>query len=322
MDAPVASVVVPTHERPARLQRLLDALEEQSFPLGQFEVIVVHHGEPRTLAVLGSHPLADDGVLRVVAVDSRNSGPSAKRNAGWREARGATVVFTDDDCRPPARWLERIVSVAVENPGDVVQGATRPDPEESWMLERPGSKTLRVEPPSPWGQTANIAYPRGLLDRLGGFDEGFLTPGGEDAELLYRALEEGAGHVAAPEALTHHAVDVLDLAARLRVARRWGGAVLLVKRHRAFRRHAVLGIFWRASHAWLALALLGLTLGRRWRPALALALPYVVLTRPPGTRAPVARLRALGRLPATALVDLVELVTLAEASVRYRTALL
>jgi len=322
MDPPVASVVVPTHERPERLLRLLDALGAQSVPGGRFEVIVVHHGEPRTLAVLTSHPLAGDGMLRAVAVDPAHSGPSAKRNAGWREARAATVIFTDDDCRPPARWLEQIVSAALENPGDVVQGATRPDPEESWMLDRPGSKTLRVDPPSPWGQTANIAYPRALLDRLDGFDESFPNPGGEDAELLHRALQQGARHCAAPEALTHHAVDVLDLAARIRVARRWGGAVLLVKRHGAFRRHAVLGIFWRARHAWLALALIGLTLGRRWRPALALALPYVVLTRPSDTWTPVARLRALRRLPATALVDLVELLTLAEASVRYRTLLL
>lgn len=322
MGTPTLSVVVPTHDRPARLKRLLDALARQSLDPDCFEVVVVHHGERLTLAVLSAHPLAASGALRPVCVDPARTGPAAKRNAGWAAARAPTIAFTDDDCRPPLDWAERIAAGAGLHPGAVVQGATSPDPEEAHLLGRSGARTLAVQPPTPWGQTSNIAYPRALLERLGGFDESFPNPGGEDADLLTRALQTGASHHAAPEALTHHAVEVLDLAARVRVARRWSGAVLLVKRHPEFRKRAVLGLFWRARHAWLALALAGLLLGSLWRPGLLLALPYVVLTRPPDSRDLVGRLRALGRLPATGLVDLVEMATLAEASARYRTLLL
>lgn len=320
---PEVTVVVPTHARPLRLLYLLDALAEQTLERGRWEVVVVHSGDPLTRRVLESHALVLEGTARTVAAGTAAQSPAARRNIGWREARAGLVAFTDDDCRPEPGWLEAYLAATTGDPRAALQGRTVADPEERHVLEvNPDARTLEIEPPTEWGQTANMAYPKKVLEAAGGFDEGFPGPGGEDADLLIRAKALGAGHLAVPAAVNRHAVFDLDFPARIRNARRWAGVVYLAKLQPQTREHAVLGIFWRARHAWLALALAGLLLSGRSRVFALLALPYVVLTRPRGANDPAARLRALRLLPGTAVVDAIELLTLAEASAKYRTLLL
>jgi GT2 family glycosyltransferase len=320
---PEVTVVIPAHERPLRLLYALDALAEQTLPRKRWEVVVVHSGDRASTSVIEGHKLMRKRVLRPIEANAGGGSPAVRRNRGWQEGIGRLVVFSDDDCRPEPGWLEAYVAAAAENPGAVLQGRTIADPSERDVLvANPDARTLEIEPPTIWGQTANIAYPRELLERAGGFDENFPGPGGEDADLLIRARQAGASHIAVPGAVNRHAVFDLDLPGRIRNARRWGGVVYLAKLHPETREHAVLGIFWRAKHAWLALALAGLLLSRRRRIFALLALPYVVLTRPRGADDPAERVAALKLLPATALVDAVELLTLAEASAKHRTLLL
>src|SRR3954451_19273139 len=102
---PRLSVVVPSHDRPLRLRWLLNALEEQTLDRSRWEVVVAHDSTgPETEALLRDHPLAKAGVLRHLSF-APGPGPAAKRNAAWRLSRAPTVLFTDDDCRPPADWL-------------------------------------------------------------------------------------------------------------------------------------------------------------------------------------------------------------------------
>jgi glycosyltransferase involved in cell wall biosynthesis len=302
---------------------LLNALEEQSLPASAFEVIVVHDGGAEVAGLLESHPLAGAGRLRGMVVPGA-SGPAAKRNAGWRSAAADTVVFTDDDCRPPAEWLERLASVVKEDGGAIVQGATRPDPDERMILMRaPRFRTQQIDPPTVWAQTCNIAYPRELLERMGGFDDSLPEPAGEDTELALRARKAGAGYVGAPEAVTFHAVEDLGLAGRVRVAWRWGGVAYVMKRHPELRREAVLGIFWKKRHAWLMLALLGLLGIRRNRVmGAALIVPYVVEAMPSGPSNVRGRAKGALLVPGTAMIDLAEMGALARASVRHRTLFL
>ena len=164
-----------------------------------------------------------------------------------------------------------------------MQGAVAPDPDEAPLLHlAPHARTLIVDPPAPYAQCANIAYPRELLERLGGFDE--REPplqGGEDTDLAQRAIEAGAAYVGAPEALTWHAVEPGSLAARLRSIPRWQHLAYVVRRHPRMRRHLFAGVFWRPSHAALPVALVALA-GARRRPARAVAglLPWALLARP------------------------------------------
>jgi glycosyltransferase involved in cell wall biosynthesis len=303
------TVAVASHERPLRLRWLLNALEEQTAPRGDFEVVVCHDSEgEETERLLREHPLRPVSVRLAPGTGSA----ARQRNVAWRAGSAPVVLFTDDDCRPPPDWVERMAAAVDRHPGAVVQGAVRPDPvEEHLLYAAPHARSLRVDPPVPWGQCANIAYPRAVLERLGGFDEGFARAG-EDADLALRAIEAGVAYVGAPEALTFHAVAPHGLLSHLRTLPRWGELARVAKRHPSVRRRLALGVFWKPSHAWLLAAVLA-------RPAL---LGWALTARPRYGRSPRGLARALSELPGRAVVDAVEIAVLARGSARERTLLL
>jgi GT2 family glycosyltransferase len=247
---PEVSVVVPSHERPLRLRWLLNALESQSLERERWELVVVHdcRGEA-TENLLREHPLAAGGVLRHLRLAPGTGLPGRQRNAGWREARAPLVAFTDDDCRPDADWLARMLEVARREPGAIVQGRVRPDPWESAILAAPHARTIEVDPPGPFAQTCNVLYPRELLERVGGFVEALLA--GEDTDLAERAVAAGAGYVGAPEALVYHAVESSSLVGAVRRSFRWQHLAYVVKHHPHVRERLELGVFWRRSR-WAA----------------------------------------------------------------------
>lgn len=284
---PPIAVVVPTRGRPERLARLLAALE------GPAELVVVVDGpDPATDAVLHATRAT---VLRHAAP----RGPAAARNTGWRAARAPLIAFLDDDCVPTPGWLEALAAPREE----VVVGRVTPEA----LLRGPLSRSLTVEAALPWFPSANVRYPRALLERLGGFDERFPFPAGEDTDLGWRALEVGATVAFASEALVLHAVHEPTLPQALRHALRWASAVRTVRRHPGLRAHLHRRVFWKPTHERLLLALAGVALAPRTRGrSLAVALPYAALRRPPVLTA----------------VDLAELLAMLRGSASARTLLL
>lgn len=321
-EAPAIAVVVPTRGRPLRLRWLLNALHEQEIA-EPFEVLVAWDGDPASGVVLGGHPLAGAGALRAIRM-REGAGPAEKRNAAWRAARAPVVAFTDDDCRPPAGWLAALLTAARAHPDAIVQGATTPDPDELAVFHRaPHARSQQIAPPHPMAQTCNIAYPRALLERLGGFDESYADVAGEDVDLALRAQAAGAPLVAAPAALTHHAVE-WGLRRRLRGSWRWRHMARVVREHPELRRELPLrGYAWSPRHAPLALALGGALLARRAPlAAAALALPYALSTPRTYGSGPRALARTAAELPGRALVDGAQLAALLAGSIEQRTLLI
>lgn len=316
-------MVVPSHERPLRLRWLLNALEGQTLARGRWELVVVHDcvGE-ETEALLRAHPLVGDGTLRHLRLPAGTGLPGRQRNAGWQEAGTPLIAFTDDDCRPHREWLARMLEVARTNPGAIVQGRVRPDPFESDILAAPHARTIEVEPPGPFAQTCNVLYPREVLERVDGFEESFALLSGEDTDLFERARASGAGYVGAPDALVYHAVESSTLVGAVRRSLRWQHLAYVVKRHPHVRERLELGVFWRRSHALLALGLAGAVTAARVRPAAAFALPYLAhVVRRRGTHKR-GLIRGAVEAPGRLVLDLTEMATLARGSVRYRTLFL
>ncbi len=321
--APEISLVVPSHGRPLRLRWLLNALEEQTLDRGRWELIVVcdDAGE-ETFDLLRAHTLVQAGVLRHHRLEPGTGSPARQRNVGWRDAGAPLVAFTDDDCRPDPGWLEALLAGAQSAPGSLVQGTTRPDPHETALLAAPRTRTLHVDPPVRECPTCNILYPRGLLDRLGGFDEAFPGAAGEDTDLAERAREAGAGLEPAPAALVYHAVEAFSLPAMVRITWKWRDLPLVVRRHPSLRSRGSGRIFWKHSHWRLLLALAGLGGARRVRPLGLLALPYARHAVLVHGRSPAGVARAIAELPSRAAIDFAEIATVAWGSVRHRTPLL
>jgi GT2 family glycosyltransferase len=320
--APEISVVVPSHERELRLRWLLNALEDQTLERTRWELVVVHDSGEPSEELLRAHPLAEAGVLRHVRLERGTGTAARQRNVGWRAARAPLIAFTDDDCRPEPDWVERMLAAAHANPGAIVQGKTKPDPFESDVMRfAPRPRSIDVDPPGPHAQTANILYPRALLERVDGFDE-TIERAGEDWDLALRAREAGAAYVGAPDAGVYHAVDAFSLPQLLRHNSRWETLPLVVKRHPEARKTLYGRVFWKQRHAWLGPALAGAVLHRR-EPMLALlAAPYVLYALPHRGSHPAGRIRAAGELVGRAVVDVSEVWTMVRGSVRYKTFVL
>lgn len=321
---PDIAVAVASHGRPLRLRWLLNALEGQTLARDRWEVVVCHTDEPATTRVVAEHPLAADGTLRSIAVPAADGRPSMQRNLAWRASSAPVVLFTDDDCRPPEDWLEDAVRACGEHPGAVVQGPTLSDPDEQSSLSAPLYHSQHIpDPPTPWAQTCNIAYPRELLKRLGGFDESFPAPASEDTDLALRAKAAGAEQVGDDGMLTYHAVLEMPLWDYARSMRRFASAAELVKRHPELRAELPARYFYRWTHVWLPLALLGALVGIR-RPLLgvALALPWAHATMPGRGLDPRGLVRSGLELPGRAVIDVSEFVAFARASARARSLLL
>ena len=238
------SVVLATHNRARRLEALLRSLREQTIGTSSFEVVVVDDGSTDdTSTVLADERARGALDLRVLRHE-RARGPAVARDAGWRVARGELIAFTDDDCVLTPEWLAELGAAWDGAPDRLVQGRTDPDPREI-AGEGPFSRTLRVTALGPNYQTANVAYPRALLERVGGFDTvTFTVPGGEDADLAWRCFEAGAHAMFAPAAQAFHAVHQLGPLGKLRVAWRWHETMRLYAVHPGHRAHLTYGVFW------------------------------------------------------------------------------
>ncbi len=212
---PRVSVVVPTCGRPQLLARCLEALEAQTLPREDYEIVVVE--------------------------DRAREGPATARNRGWRLARAPVVAFTDDDCVPDAAWLERGLRTLEETGADTVTGrVVMPLPQPPTDYERDAQGLERAE-----FVTANCFCRREWLERLGGFDERFRLAWREDSDLHFRLLQAGASIVRDPGAVVVHPVRPGGWGASLRQQRKVMFDALLFKKHRRLYRERI-----RAAPRW------------------------------------------------------------------------
>lgn len=270
------AVVVPTFQRAERLPGLIAALEAQTFSRELFEVVIADDcSADETQAVLKDLIARSPLTLRTVRTE-RNSGPAAARNAACRATEAPLLAFTDDDCTPVPGWL----AAGVERfDGDVavVQGKTIPDPSVDlgrWYATR------WIEEFSNRFEACNIFWRADVLRKVGGFDEA-IPFFGEDSVPGWHARRLGVGERFAPDAVVHHAVTHPDLRWRARYALQWSNWAMLVRRFPELRDD----VLWRryfvkSDHAKFVMAVAGVLLARRWRPAAALALPYLQVRWP------------------------------------------
>jgi len=308
---PDIAVVVPTHNRPAGLARLIKGLRAQTLDRARFEVVVVDDGSDPPQAV-------EPGDLRLRVIRHETArGPSATRNSGWRGTASSMVAFIDDDCVPVGGWLEAILDSVDGDPAAVVvQGPVGPPPRDPTQ-RTPLTHTIDVTGPSRLFVSCNIAFSRDLLHRTGGFDESFLRACGEDVELGARVRKAGARVQWADGAVVHHELRPLGLPGVLRKTLNWTDSVRVVAMHPELRDLLTARVFWKPTHPLLLLAVAGLLSGRPLIAAGAAA-PYVAWHRRGhrGWRA------TAWWLPVHLVIDACEIGTAAAGSIRHRTVML
>jgi GT2 family glycosyltransferase len=208
---PNISVIVPTYNRLQRLKHVLVGLEQQSYPLDRFEVVIVSDG-------------ATDGTdqylqtittpLRLVAVTQPNCGVAAARNRGVEQASGDLLLFVDDDVVPAPHLIgEHLRSHALYDGNVVVLGPMLSPPnvrlqpwvhwEQSCLLEQYEAMRLdRWQPTARQFYTGNASLARRHVIDAGGFDLRFRRA--EDVELAYRLADRGLRFVFNSNAIGYH----------------------------------------------------------------------------------------------------------------------
>ena len=100
------SLIIPTFNSSADLERLLSSLVDIKYELNQVEILVIDDGScDDTEKVVRSY------ACRFKMLNyyfQKNKGPAAARNFGAKKARGEYLVFIDDDCLMPKGCLEGI----------------------------------------------------------------------------------------------------------------------------------------------------------------------------------------------------------------------
>ena len=198
------SLIIPTRDGSGPLRHCLESLVP-AFP-ADAETIVVSDGGPADPA-----PALRDFVepLRLRCLHVPHGGPAYARNRGLAIAQGASVAFTDDDCRPRAGWLDALVASVTASPPRAAGGMTfnglpaNPYADAAQVVldlvarhERETCGEVRFFPAN------NCAFPAEPLRRLGGFDESFRTA--EDRDLLRRWRAAGHTVTLANSAVVDH----------------------------------------------------------------------------------------------------------------------
>jgi glycosyltransferase involved in cell wall biosynthesis len=205
------SIIIPTYNRCAQLKRVLQALEAQDFPLNTFEVIVVSDGSTDGTAEFLTTVATP---LQLRPVLQNNRGVAAARNRGIAEARGALVLFIDDDVVPtPGFIMEHVDRHIAAGANAVVLGPmlTPPDfqmtPWVAWeqtMLTKQYDALAQGlwEPTARQFYTGNSSLARRHLQAVGGFDPTYRRA--EDVELAYRLESQGLRFLFNFQAVGYH----------------------------------------------------------------------------------------------------------------------
>lgn len=212
------SVIVPAYNAEKTLPACLDALQNQTVPRHQYEIIVVDDGSTDTTA-----QVARSSVDRLICQE--NAGPAAARNRGARAAQGDLLLFTDADCAPAPDWIERLT----EPFSDLMEGDR---PGRSPVVGAKGvyrtnqhslvARFVQLEYQRKYARmqrreqidfidTYSAAYRRSVFLANDGFESLFTTSSVEDQEFSFRLARKGYRLVFVPDAVVYHLHDVTPL---------------------------------------------------------------------------------------------------------------
>ncbi|WP_198338886.1 glycosyltransferase [Lysobacter capsici] len=175
------TVVIPSYERPALLDRLMDRLRAQVER--DFEVVIIDQSAERWPAVEHDHGFP------LTYVHSPIKGAVKARNFGGYLASGKVIAFTDDDCEPKPTWLsnarDHLRDPSVVGLEGLVSSDHLGDPD--WRpVSNKGFEGIGF-------MTANLLVRNEVFQRLDGFDLSFDEPHfREDSDFGWRMQALGA----------------------------------------------------------------------------------------------------------------------------------
>jgi glycosyltransferase involved in cell wall biosynthesis len=231
LKTPDLSVVIPTHNRPADLELIIDALMRQQTDGVNYEVIVVDNNSREDTRAVVDRALARATPVPLVYIREPRQGVSYARNTGVSIARASLIGFLDDDGVPVPTWVRQMKRAFDEHPDvDCIGGRVRPvwsTPPPTWLTPAQWGPIAIQDRPDPapidrdhaWAclSTANLVCRREAFEEVGGFSP--LYPRSQDRELELRLWRGGKRGLYLPIADVH--VDVPESRLTKDYHRKW-----------------------------------------------------------------------------------------------------
>lgn len=232
------TVIVPTRNRPAALERCLTSLAALRYPGDRYSVVVINDGGEDPSPVVDR--LADR--LTISLITQSHAGPAAARNTGVARSSSEALAFIDDDCVADAGWLSAFSSSLQAVSGGVIGGRVVNLLDGNIYARTSQSLIGHVyhyyheerRGPLRFFTTNNLAVSAQTFAAVGGFDDRFVFAC-EDRDWSDRAMFAGFELLYEQAAIVHHAHD-LSLLGLLRQHRKYGQGAVRFHRHRARRR--------------------------------------------------------------------------------------
>jgi glycosyltransferase involved in cell wall biosynthesis len=254
-------IIVPTHNRAASLRRTLQSVVSQTYAPPPDILVVNNNSTDDTPAVCAEF------APRVRMVHEPRQGLSYARNTGIEAfghfAAGDVIAFIDDDVEATPGWGAALVAAFEAEPSvDGVGGrvlASNPAALPAWLtpehwgplaLQDHGASRQIFDERRPAGLVgANVAFRKGVFDRIGGFSlevqrvkDGIGST--EDHEFLRRLYAAGGAALYVPEAVVTTDVppDRMTRAYHRRWHRGHGRFHALMRTPEVERARAILGV--------------------------------------------------------------------------------
>jgi len=214
------TIIVPTFNRAASLERLLVSLDSLQYPdTVQAEVLIVNNGStdrtPNLLEAERRKPRRF--IFRVL--EEKRKGKASALNLGLASAEGALIAVVDDDVIVHPQWLEKHRECYRSTLFEAVQGRILPGVDPQGKPADP--KRLREYniPIIDYGDSireirgltgTNMSFKREVFEKVGFFDPR-LGPGAvgfsEDTEYSLRIRKAGFKIGYTPYAIVYHELD-------------------------------------------------------------------------------------------------------------------
>jgi cellulose synthase/poly-beta-1,6-N-acetylglucosamine synthase-like glycosyltransferase len=191
-------VIVPVRDGESTIADCLDSILATDYPADRREIVVVDNGSSDgTAALIRARP--------VRYVREHRRGVSNARNRGIADSDGEILAFVDSDCLVEPQWLTELVRPFEDPEVGSVAGDLQHSPPTT-VAERQSARLLgnwqrfafTSNPAYPI--TANAAYRREVMDRIGPFDPDMTRA--QDVELGLRFQEKSGLRLAYAERAT------------------------------------------------------------------------------------------------------------------------
>jgi len=206
LNTRIVDVAIPAYNVAHCIGPTLDAILAQALPpTTELRIHVADDASSDGLSAMIESRYASCVEL---TVHRTNRGRSAACNSAIASGSGDIVIVLDADCRfADARMVWRMLQ-RLDAGADAVLGTVDAEGDGFWATYAGVVSARRVRLAAhdgPWHMTtANFAIRRGVLARLGGFDERYRHYGFEDRDLLIRLVRDGANVVVDPGIVVLH----------------------------------------------------------------------------------------------------------------------